>query len=417
MNGPLTGSRRQFLLASGATLAAGMAARSLPALAAGNINYWHHFTSQTEVNGLEQVLSAFSAAFPDITVQQENIPNAEYMAKFTAAVIANARADTAMVTSERLPDMVALDGLVDLTDRIQNWEKFPFFSDAAWTGITFNDKIYGIPSFSFVNWAYYRKDWFDEAGLAPPETFADFLEAAVKLTDPAKNRYGFGLRGGDGGQGYILDVLDSYGALNYENGSVSMDVPKAVEAIQFYSELFTKLQVAQPSAPGDSYRQIMEGFRTGQTAMVWHHTGSLTEISDALDEGQFGTALRPAGPAGRIARVSYQYNGIMSDENIDDAWAWIAHWGEVDSAISMLQATGYFPATTEVAEDERITTNPLYKAAVDSLAVGVPFPKVVGLSGWMRNSLLPEFQKVLVGTATTEQAVDAMAKSLDKAVR
>lgn len=417
MNGPLTGSRRQFLIGAGAALTAGMTARSFPALAAGDINYWHHFTSQTEFDGLEQVLASFGSAFPDITVQQENIPNAEYMAKFTSAVIANARADTAMVTSERLPDMVALQGLVDLTDRIQNWEKFPFFSDAAWSGITFDDKIYGVPAFSFVNWAYYRKDWFDEAGLSPPDTFEDFLEAAVKLTDPSKNRYGFGLRGGDGGQSYIFDVLDSYGALDYEGNSISLDVPKAVEAVRFYSELFTKLKVAQPSAPGDSYRQIMEGFRTGQTAMVWHHTGSLTEISDALDEGQFATMVRPAGPAARIARVSYQYNGVMNDENIEDSWAWISHWGQVDSAISMLQATGYFPATTEVADDERITSNPLYKAAVDSLAIGVPVPKVVGLSGWMSNSLLPEFQKVLVGTATAEQAVDSMAKSLDRMVR
>ena len=417
MANPLTASRRRFLQASGATLAAGMAARALPAWAASTVTYWHHFTSQTEFDGLEQVMDEFAKAFPEVTVQQENIPNAEFMAKFTSAVIAEARADTSMVTSDRLPDMVALNGLVDLTDRIQAWEKFPFFSEAAWSGITIDEKIYGIPAFSFVNWAYYRKDWFDEAGLAPPDTFEDFVEAAVKLTDPAKNRYGFGLRGGDGGQSMLLDVFDSYDALVYEDNTVSIDVPKAVEAVTFYSDLFTKLKVAQPSAPGDSYRQIMEGFRTGQTAMVWHHTGSLTEISDALSEGQFATTLRPAGPAARIARVSYLYNGVMSDRNIEDSWSWISHWGQVDAAISMLQATGYFPATTEVADDERITSNELYNAAVESLAIGTPLPKVVGLAGWMRNSMLPEFQRVLVGSATPEQAVDAMAKNLERTVR
>ena len=34
--------------------------------------------------------------------------------------------------------------------------------------------IYGVPSFAFVNWMYYRADWFKEAGLAPPKTFDDF---------------------------------------------------------------------------------------------------------------------------------------------------------------------------------------------------------------------------------------------------
>ena len=150
--------------------------------------------------------------------------------------------------------------------------------------------------------------------------------------------------------------------------------------------------------------------------MVWHHTGSLAEISDALSPDQCGTALRPAGPAGRIARVSYLYNGIMNPRHADDGWQWIAHWGDVDAAITLLEATGYFPATSEVADDPRITSNPMYEAAVQSLAIGVPLPKIVGLAGWMRTSMLPEFQRVLVGTATPEEAVDAMAQALDREV-
>jgi multiple sugar transport system substrate-binding protein len=339
------------------------------------------------------------------------------MAKFTSAVIADSRADTSMVSSERLPDMVALNGLVDLTQKIDTWDKKQFYSDAAWDGITFDGKMFGVPAFSFVNWMYYRKDWLEEAGLNPPDTFEDFVEASIKLSDPSRGRYGFGLRGGDGGQSMLQDVLDSYGAFIYEGDSMSIDVPKAVEAIRFYSDLYTKHKAAQPSAPGDSYRQIMEGFRTGQTGLIWHHTGSLTEISEALTPDQFGTALRPAGPAGRIARVAYLYNGIMSDRNVEDSWKWVAHWGEVDAAVTMLEATGYFPATSEVESDERITSNPLYEAAVKTLEIGTPLPKIVGMAGWMRNSMLPEFQKVLVGTATPEQAVDAMARTLEREVQ
>jgi len=409
-------SRRQVLAAGGAMTAAGLTGLSLPAFAATDITYWHHFTSQTEFAGLAGIMEDFHAANPEINILQENIPNAEYMALFTSAVIADSRPDTCMVTSDRLPDMVALSGLVDLTDQISGWDKRQFYSDAAWEGITFDGKIYGVPAFSFVNWMYYRADWLDEAGLSPPDTFEEFLEAAIQLTDPARGRYGFGLRGGDGGQTMLLDVMDSYQAFDYEDGSMQMNVPNAVAALRFYTDLLTVHGVAQPSAPGDSYRQIMEGFRTGQTGMIWHHTGSLTEISNALSPDQFGTALRPSGPAGRIARVSYQYNGLMSPRNQEDSWKWIAHWGDVDAAITMLDATGYFPATSEVATDTRITSNPLYEAAVQSLAIGTPLPKIVGLAGWMRTSMLPEFQKVLVGTATPEEAVDAMARTLEREV-
>lgn len=409
-------SRRQLLATGAAATTVGLAGRTLPALAATEVTYWHHFTSQTEFAGLAAIMDSFHAENSDITILQENIPNAEFMAMFTSAVIADSRPDTSMVTSDRLPDMVALGGLIDLSDRVQDWDKRQFYSDAAWDGITFDGQIYGIPAFSFVNWMYYRKDWLEEAGLGPPDTFEEFLEAAIAITDPERGRYGFGLRGGDGGQSMLQDVFDSYDAFDYDNGSISINVPNAVEAVRFYAGLLTEHQVVQPSAPGDSYRQIMEGFRTGQTGMVWHHTGSLAEISDALTTDQFGTALRPSGPAGRIARVSYLYNGIMSPRVEDDSWKWIAYWGDVDAAIAMLEATGYFPATSEVATDPRITSNPLYEAAVQSLAIGTPLPKIVGLAGWMRTSMLPEFQSVLVGNSTPEQAVDAMARTLEREV-
>ena len=35
-------------------------------------------------------------------------------------------------------------------------------------------------------------------------TFDDFMNAAITLTDPDQDRYGFGMRGGDGGQGMIV---------------------------------------------------------------------------------------------------------------------------------------------------------------------------------------------------------------------
>ena len=46
---------------------------------------------------------------------------------------------------------------------------------------------------------YYRKDWFAEKGIAPPTTYQEFLDAAIKVTDPTKNRYGLSMRGGAGG--------------------------------------------------------------------------------------------------------------------------------------------------------------------------------------------------------------------------
>ena len=409
--------RRSFLALSGGLAAASL----LPGAAFAQsraINYWHTFTSQTEFAGLEEVMKLFAAAHPDIAVTQENIPNPEFMAKITAAVVSGSRPATTMVSSERVADLVAMNGLTDLTDRIAAWERRGDFDDARFASITRDGKVYGIPAFTFVDWMYYRKDWFDEAGLAPPTTFAEFREAAIKLTDPDRGRYGFGLRGGAGGQSYVINIMEAFGAkLIQDDGSISLDRDKAIEGVDWWAGLMTRDGVVPPSAPNDGFRQIMEAFQTGQTAMLWHHTGSFQDQSLFLKPGEeFATAAIPMGPVNRVSRLGYAYNTITDPDTMDAAWEWIKFWGEPDAAVAFLEKTGYFPASTVAAQDERIVGNPLYKPAADTLGFGIPAPSFPGFAGWSESVVLPAFQRVLIGEATAAEAVDEMIDGLNQAI-
>ena len=412
----MTFDRRRLLGSLAAAPIAGLVPRDAFAQT-GAINYWHHFTSTTEFKGLERVMAQFKRKYPGISVTQENIPNPEYMSKMTTAVVANAKPDTCMVVAERADDLVAMGALADVSDRIKAWPRFGEYPAAAWNGATVKGKIYGIPAFTFVDWMYYRKDRLDEAGIAPPKTMQEFMQAAIKLTDPTRNRYGFSLRGGAGGQKYVIDLLEAWGSPIVRDGRMAIDKARAVEALTFYTELLTKHKAVPSSAPNDGYRQIMEAFKTGQTAMIWHHTGSLTEIQAALKPEQFSSAAMPAGPAKRIARLTYLFNAIGKTSNADAAFAWISFWSEPDAAIAFLEETGYFPSSPRVAGDDRIVKNPIYTPAVETLGFGSLPPSFVGIAGWSDTVVLPELQRILSGRATPSQAVDAMMSGLEATLK
>ncbi len=404
----------------------GTAATTAPAAPAANsakavgaINYWHHFTSDTEMTGMERVIAGFKTKYPMVTLTQENIPNANFMQKVTAATQAKTLPDTLMISADRVNDMVAMGAVRDLSDRITAAGMRKNFPDNRWQAGTVNGKTYGVPAFMFVNWVYYRMDYFKDAGItAPPKTWAEFGDMAIKLTDPSKNRYGFGLRGGDGGEGWISTLMRAWGSpIVDDKGKPAIDIAKTTDAIKFYTDLFTKSKAAPPSAPNDSYAQIMTAFKTGQTAMVMHHTGSLKEVRDVLGD-KIGTFPLPAGPVTRITDVTPQYNGISTgtkDDKLEAAWAWVSQWTEVDAEVALLQETGYFPANTAAGMDAKVTGDKIYAAASESLGYGTIAPQFVGNAGWQKQTVLPAFQKVLLGQSTPAQCAEEMAAGLKKA--
>ncbi len=408
-------SRRSLMKMGGALMAATALTPGLSFAQAASINYWHTFTSQSEQAGLDQVMALFKAAHPDIAVTPENIPNPEFMAKITAAVVSGSRPNVSMVSSERFRDLLAMGALTDISERVAGWERRADFDDARFASISLDGKIYGVPAFTFVDWMYYRKDWFEEAGIAVPTTLAGLYDAAVKLTDPAKGRYGFGLRGGPGGQNPIINMMEAFGSpVLHADGTIGLDREKAIAGITYWSDMAKN--AAPPSAANDGFRQIIEGFQTGQTAMIYHHTGSYQDIASKLKPGvEFGTMAIPAGPATRVARLAYAYNTITSDENADASWEWIKFWGEPDAAIAFLEKTGYFPASTTAAADPRITGNDMYKAAAETLGFGIPQPSFPGAAGWAESTVLQAFQRILIGEITPEQAVDEMIAGLAEA--
>jgi multiple sugar transport system substrate-binding protein len=380
----------------------------------GEISYWHHFTSESEMAGLETGTGLFQAAYPGIKVTSENIPNADYMTQFTTAATGGGLPDTAMAAAERIPDMNALGALVDITERFGGWADKGNFAEGLLAAATIDGKLYGLPMFLFVDWVYYRKDWFAEKGINPPTTWDEFRQAAIAVTDTAAGRYGFGLRGGGGGQGHVINIMRAYGGLSVdEGGNPVIDRDKSIEAISFWSGLYTTDKVVPPSVVDDSYSQIMQAFRTGQTAMVYHHTGSLVEIMTDLTPDQVGTIPVPAGPVMAVRNVVPQYNAITNADTADLGWAWLTYWTGADAAVALLEATGYFPASTAVAADPRISGNSIYDAAVATVASGTAPISFVGFAGWSTTSVLPAFQAVLTGQSTVEEAVDQMIADLE----
>ena len=137
-------------------------------------------------------------------------------------------------------------------ERLLTYADLGLLEPAAWWFEKYGEDVVPLASIPYkgVHWDipyaltsemwWYRKDVLDEAGIAPPQTWADFLSAAEQLNDPDNNFYGIAIAAGPGEW-----TAWHYEVLLWQNGGFVFDTelqpivdsPESIEALNFLKQL------------------------------------------------------------------------------------------------------------------------------------------------------------------------------------
>ena len=134
--------------------------------------------------------------------------------------------------------------LVDLTDIAKTiGDKAGGWHANAAEAVVVNGKWKAVPFGNIGQLMNYRMDWFSEVGIKTfPETWAELLEAGIKLKK-AGHPFGFELGHGFGdNHGWIYPLLWSFGAMEVakDGKTVAIDSAETARAVDFCREFFQK---------------------------------------------------------------------------------------------------------------------------------------------------------------------------------
>lgn len=173
-----------------------------------------------------------------IKVRVEHINANDLNARATAAVESGAGPDVIRLLNNQ-PHLYA-KGLIDHGSLMQEFgaeEFWPFLRD----GVLVDGVYRGVPYQSGGGAVVYRRDLFDEAGAAPPQTWDDYLEAGAKVKElgyPIGQSLGHSF--GDP-PGFCYTFLWSFGgSMVDENAKVSINSQATRNAIRFLKEFWVK---------------------------------------------------------------------------------------------------------------------------------------------------------------------------------
>jgi multiple sugar transport system substrate-binding protein len=145
-----------------------------------------------------------------------------------------------------------------------------------------DDTQLAIPSESWAQLLLYRKDLFDEAGLAAPTTYDDILAAAEALDSGEMAGFVGATAPGDAftEQTFEHVALGNGCQLVDDSGEVTLDSPECVEAFGFYGDL-----IENYSVPGaQDVDTTRASYFAGQAAMFIWSTFVLDEMAGLRED-------------------------------------------------------------------------------------------------------------------------------------
>ncbi len=296
---------------------------------------------------------------------------------------------------------------------------------------TVDDTLYSMPFNSSTPLLYYNKDMFEAAGIdTVPTTFEEISEAGDKLTESGVDEViSLGI------YGWFFEQFTCKQGLNYvNNGNGRESYATAVEfdsngagenILTAWKDLYDKGYAPNVGRGGDAG---LADFSAGKSAMTLGSTASLKQILQDVD-GKFevGTAYFPSVTSDTTGGVSIGGGSLWALNNNDDVkkaatWKFVEFLVSAESQAYWNAQTGYFPVTTEAADEQVYKDNmaeyPQFQTAVDQLHDSAPeyAGALISVFPEARSIVETEIENMLNNGTSPADAVASMADQINETI-
>lgn len=380
---------------------------------------------------LEAVIEDFEAENPNITVKLELAPFEQLMETIEIKMGSKSEDVDLLFVDSPLAVNYALKGYLEPLDSLMSPDIADAWVDSAVDGVTFQDQMIAAPMNSSSQVLYLNKDIFEEKGVPLPKenerlTWEEIIEIAEQLTydsngDGQNDVFGFSFDQID--RAYqLLALSDSLDAeMVSENGLEATgytNSPEAVEAFQFYSDLFNKYGVS----PRIDRAESIDYFISGKIAMYLGANHNLPKLEES--DLNYGVSLHPYFAKGEVATPTGAWNvGISKySKNKEAAAKFLAYLTTGEGAKTVFEIGGTLPVANELLDF--IETDPMYDefpnniiriSATESRETAVPRPKTPGYLEWETN-MNGAFKNIKNGT-DPQEALNQAASEIDNLLK
>ena len=422
---------RQAGIAGACVLAAGVAAACSSSSSTGSaaasssgpvtVTYWSSGT-QAEITWID---TTFDKAHPGIKAVGQYISSADQSTAKEVAAIKSGTEPNVVIGQDpsALPLLAESGKVVDLTAglKTQTAELYPGIRSA----LSYKGKQLGIALGGVGDYVlFYNKKDFAAAGISgPPTTWTQLETDAVKLSDPAKKRYGIYIPYGTAewiSYDWESVLWSNGGQLVTPDGSkTAFDSPAGVAALTLWTNLVRK----DHAAPTTSYAQA--GSYDGAPAFASNAVAMIVEGQWALSEFKnvdYGVAELPAGTSGHSATNIGIGVASVFDHGAaaNNAAITFAQWlSDPAAGAELTNLSGGLPSSPSqlsyAAVKQEEAAEPTYSVFASQLNTGQTRPTIPAYTA-VSTALATEINAALTGGVSPAAALAKAAATGDAAI-
>lgn len=369
---------------------------------------------------MQKIIKEFHASHPNINVKIQLTPFDSYWTKLQTAVTAGTAPDVFWMNTANAKLYATNGAILDLDDQIKS-SHFDMnnYVDAIRSAYTVNGKVYGIPKDVNGFGLCYNKKLFQRAGVKPPDaswTWNDVITAAQKLTDPAKNVYGF-VAPNDDELGWYLTVLQSGGWIISADGKKSgYDQPGTIKGIQFWTDMINKYHVS-PTLQQTTDTDPEAMLTSGKVAMRYCGSWEPEELAAVpYGKSNLDVAPLPKGPSGNREFYSNGLANVIAakTEHPQQAWQFVQFLGSKQAAQIQASTGTVIPAYKGQAT-AYAKAMPQYdmQVFIDALPNSKPFPASENSTAWS-DYAIQQFARAWTGKSSVSDVAHQVATKMNQ---
>lgn len=375
------------------------------------ITYWHTM-SDAETEQLANVVAAFEAANPGITVETTRYAYDDFKTAILTGLAGGSAPDTARMDIAWVSEFAAQDALMQLDGTMPDFEEiaaqtFPGpLSTNFWAG-----HYFGLPQNTNTQVLLWNKEVFEAGGITEaPATMEEFAEVACALTE-GETQYGYAL----GGTYFWAPapVFYAMGGMVVDEEITTADEyvngPESVAAFTLLKDLFDQNCIS-PNLLGGGIGTA-DGHATGLYAMIIDGPWMVDIYQGNYPDFEVSFAPIPTGPDGTTSSVVGGEDVVIfvDSPNAEAAMKWMAFLMSEESQ-KMMAEVGVIPTLSALIGDPDMPAYfDVFLKQLETAQARVPHPAWGDMDGAINNA----FQRMLRGDQTVQEALDQAAAEIN----